>query len=172
MGASFSRCAVAGLLVLGLAGCGDDDTSPSPGASTAADYGTGTKGIVAAATAFLSTLSSAEKDSVLFDRGDKTQQQRWSNLPEGLYQRQGLMLGDLDESKTEAFLAVMRTTLSTEGYHRVMAEWAADDALAAGGSGGASGGPSAAGGPGGSGGPPGGGAPGGGTGGMNYGKKY
>ena len=146
---------------------------------------------MAAANAFLETLSSAEKDSVLFDRGDKTQQQRWSNLPEGLYERQGLMVGNLEQGKVDAFLALMKTTLSSEGYDRVMAEWAADDQLAGGASsGGASagaqgapsgaadgGGPPSGAFPGGSGGPPGGqsGAPDGqssGQGGNTYGKKY
>ena len=186
--------AVAGLLTVGLAACGGDDATPSSGASTAASsagassFGPGTTGIVAATNAFLGTLSSTEKDSVLFDRGDKAQAQRWSNLPEGLFERQGLRIGDLDQTKTDAFLAVMKTTLSTEGYNRIMAEWAADDALASDDSGGQAapgGGQSAAGGrpsggpPGGSGGFPGGsagpgagqsGAPG--AGGMNYGKKF
>jgi hypothetical protein len=70
---------------------------------------------------------------VLFDRGDKEQQQRWSNLPHGIYRRAGLMVGDLEQSKVTAFLTLMRATLSTEGFDRVMDAWAADDALAAGG---------------------------------------
>ena len=173
----------AGLLLLGLAACGDDSSEPASSASTAtSSFGQGTTGIVAAANAFLGTLSSTEQDSVLFDRGDKDQQQRWSNLPEGLYQRQGLMTGNLDQSKVDAFLSVMKTTLSTEGYNRVLAEWAADDALATDDSSGAapSGGTLSGGAPGGgapSGGPPGGGqsAAAGGqgtTGGNTYGKKY
>lgn len=176
--------------MLGLAACSGDDSS-SPSSSATSSYGSDTKGIVAAANAFLGTLSSTEKDSVLFDRGDKEQQQRWSNFPEGLFERQGLMVGNIDQSKVDAFLSLMRTTLSTEGYNRVMAEWAADDALASNEGGGqsssASSGQSAAAGgqvgPGGSGGPPSGAGPGGGqsgapggsgtgTGGMQYGKQY
>jgi len=86
---------------------------------------------------------------VLFDRGDTAQQQKWSNLPTGLYERAGLAIGDMSQDEVDAFLAVMKATMSTEGYDRVMAEWSADDALAAS-SGGGSG-------------------PGGG---LNFGKKY
>ncbi|MFF5085043.1 DUF3500 domain-containing protein [Actinoplanes sp. NPDC000266] len=191
--ARVGRIALTGLLLAGLAACGDDDSSSSSSSSSssAASYGSDTAGIVAAANAFLGTLSSTEKDSVLFDRGDKEQQQRWSNFPEGLFTRAGLMVGNLDQSKVDAFLTLMRTTMSTEGYNRVMAEWAADDALAATDSssgtgtasgapgGGMSGGPPSGAMPGGSGGPSGGAMPSGmgssggtGMGSMQYGKKY
>ena len=40
------------------------------------------------------------------------------------------MWGDLKEPQRAAWLAVMRATLSTEGYRRVVDEWRADDALA------------------------------------------
>jgi Protein of unknown function (DUF3500) len=86
---------------------------------------------VSAANTFLGTLTSDEKDAVLFDRDDKTQKQKWSNLPQGLYQRAGLMVGNLSEDKVNAFLAVMKATLSSEGYNRVVAEWTADEQLAA-----------------------------------------
>jgi hypothetical protein len=87
--------------------------------------------IVAATNAFLATLDDADKAAVLFERGDTAQQQRWSNLPGGIFQRTGLMWGDLDATQRAAWLAVMQTTLSAEGYQRVVDEWRADDALAA-----------------------------------------
>jgi hypothetical protein len=87
--------------------------------------------IVAAANAFLATLDSGQKSSVLFDWSNTAQKQRWSNLPQGAFQRAGLMWGDLSEAQQNAWLAVMQATLSTEGYNRVMAEWNADDVLAA-----------------------------------------
>ena len=40
------------------------------------------------------------------------------------------MWGDLKEPQRAAWLAVMRATLSAEGYRRVVDEWRADDALA------------------------------------------
>ena len=41
------------------------------------------------------------------------------------------MWGDIGEAQQSAWLAVMQATLSTEGYNRVLAEWNADEALAA-----------------------------------------
>jgi hypothetical protein len=90
-----------------------------------------TPNIVAAANAFLATLSDAEKDTVLFDWTDTAQKQRWSNFPPAGFERAGLMWGDMSEAQQNAWLTVMQTTLSTEGYNRVLAEWYADDALLA-----------------------------------------
>lgn len=91
-----------------------------------------TPGIVTAANAFLATLSSTERDAVLFDWTDTAQRTRWSNLPQGLYTRAGLMWGNLSDAQKNAWLAVMQSTLSTEGYNRVIAQWNADDQLAGG----------------------------------------
>ena len=90
-----------------------------------------TASIVAAANAFIATLSDAEKQTGLFDWTNTAQKQRWSNLPEGLFSRAGLMWGNLGDAPRNAWLALMQTTLSTEGYNRVLSEWNADDALAA-----------------------------------------
>ena len=103
-------------------------------AATPAASGTAqntTPAIVAAATAFLATLSDTEKGSALFDWTNTEQKQRWSNLPEGLFTRAGLMWGNISEAQQNAWLKVMQATLSSEGYNRVLAEWNADDALAA-----------------------------------------
>jgi hypothetical protein len=67
----------------------------------------------------------------MFDWSNTAQKQRWSNLPEGAFERAGLMWGDISETQQNAWLAIMQATLSTEGYNRVIAEWNADDALAA-----------------------------------------
>lgn len=92
-----------------------------------------TAAIVATTNAFLATLSSSEQAAVLFDWSDTAQKQRWSNLPQGLFTRDGLMWGNLSTTQQTAWLAVMQATLSTEGYNRVLAEWHADDELAGGG---------------------------------------
>ena len=68
---------------------------------------------------------------MLFDWSDTAQKQRWSNLPEGLFERAGLMWGNMSETQQNACLAVLQAILSTEGYNRVIAEWNADDALTA-----------------------------------------
>ncbi len=65
---------------------------------------------------------------------DTTQKKKWSNLPQGLYTRSGLMWGNLTTTQQNAWLAVMQATLSPEGYQRVRQEWRADDFLASGGS--------------------------------------
>jgi hypothetical protein len=86
--------------------------------------------IVAAANAFLATLSAAEKNAVLFDWSNTAQKQRWSNFPTGGFTRAGLMWGNLSEAPQNAWLTVMQLTLSVEGYNRVLAAWNADDAQA------------------------------------------
>jgi hypothetical protein len=158
-----------------------DGITPTVGVTTTA--GTtqdATPAIVAAANAFLETLSDTEREAVLFDWTDTEQKQRWSNLPEGLYERAGLMWGNMSEPQQTAWLALMQATLSTEGYNRVLAAWNGDDVLAAeqesGGTGGAPPSPP-------SGTPPGDGSedddegpgaggPGGGPGGLLFGKQY
>src|SRR5579859_8124058 len=99
---------------------------PTVGAASSA-----TPRIVAATNAFLATLESNQKSSAVFDWSNTAQKQRWSNLPQGAFQRAGVMWGDLSQAQQQAWLAVMQVTLSAEGYNRVMAEWNADDALAA-----------------------------------------
>lgn len=86
--------------------------------------------IVAAANAFLGTLSESERAMGLFEWSDTAQKQRWSNLPEGGFERAGLMWGDLGEAPREAWLRLMQVTLSPDGYNQVIAEWLADDVLA------------------------------------------
>src|SRR5436853_25263 len=88
--------------------------------------------ILAAANAFVATLSDAEKQAGQFAWTDTAQKQRWSNLPNGAFQRAGLMWGNLSAAAQGAWLALMQATLSTEGYNRARAEWAADDALGGG----------------------------------------
>lgn len=106
-------------------------TTTASGASTDA-----TPAIVIAANSFLDTLSTDERSAVLFDFTDTAQRQRWSNLPEGLFTRDGLMWGNLSEASQTAWLAVMHATMSQQGYDRVLAEQAADEALATSGGGG------------------------------------
>ncbi|GIJ43513.1 hypothetical protein Val02_03990 [Virgisporangium aliadipatigenens] len=129
---------LAWILALGLAGCTaspDRAAAPTPTVSPAPapPSGAADVGIAAAAQAFLGTLDARQRDAVLFDRGDRAQKQRWSNLPAGLYERRGVRTGDLDRPQLDAFLALMRATLSAEGYERVVAQWSADDAMPAGG---------------------------------------
>jgi hypothetical protein len=105
-------------------------TAEQPAETTAALAEDATPAIVTAANAFLATLSDAEKEAVLFAWTDSAQKQRWSNFPEGLFERAGLMWGNLSEEQQNAWLALMQPTLSTEGDNRVIAAWNADEVLA------------------------------------------
>jgi Protein of unknown function (DUF3500) len=105
--------------------------STAPASAAAAPSGSVTPAVVAAATAFLGALDATQKDTVLFDWTDTAQKQRWSNFPAGAFERAGLKWGDLSEAQQNAWLAIMKASLSAEGYDRVLAEWAADDANAA-----------------------------------------
>ena len=107
-------------------------TTATPDAGSTSDA---TPAIVAAANAFLDTLTADERNAVLFDFSDTAQRQLWSNLPEGLFQRDGLMWGNLDEDSQQAWLGVLQAILSDSGYEQVYGEWHADDALAGGGGG-------------------------------------
>ncbi len=104
----------------------------SPSADAAGSTTERTLAIAAAANAFLETLRDSEREAALFDWSNTDQKQRWSNFPEGLFERDGLMWGDLDDAAQDAWLALMQLTLSAGGYERVPAEWAADDVLASG----------------------------------------
>ncbi|MEV6344413.1 DUF3500 domain-containing protein [Actinoplanes sp. NPDC051851] len=88
-----------------------------------------TPAIVEAADAFLATLTDDEEAAVLFDWSNTDQKTKWSNLPQGLYTRDGLMWGDMSTEAQDAWLALMQATLSDEGYEQVREEWRADDEL-------------------------------------------
>ncbi len=113
-------------------------TTDTAAATTAAasSEGDATPAIVAAANAFLDSLTEEERTAVLFDFSDTEQRQQWSNLPEGLYERDGLMWGNLDEDSQQAWLGVLQAILSDEGYTQVIGEWQADQALLESGGGG------------------------------------
>jgi Protein of unknown function (DUF3500) len=109
----------------------------TPRATTTATSGSDTTpAIVEATNAFLATLTADQKKAVSFDFTNTAQRQGWSNLPEGLFKRSGVMWGKLSDQSKAAWLTVMKTTLSQEGYDRVIAEWDGDEALAKGGGGG------------------------------------
>jgi hypothetical protein len=75
--------------------------------------------VVAAANAFLATLSDAERSKVSFDFNSDQKAKGWSNLPTGIFQRNGLRLGDLTDSQRQAALATLAAALSQRGYQKV-----------------------------------------------------
>ena len=77
------------------------------------------KKIVAAANAFEATLSDAQKSKVNFAWNDTAQRSKWSNLPTGIFQRNGLKLGDMSATQQTATFALLEATLSPNGYKQV-----------------------------------------------------
>ena len=76
--------------------------------------------VVEAANKFLATLSDAERAKCTFGF-NSSQRTGWSNLPSGIFPRNGLRLGDLTAKQREAALALVATALSRDGYQKVTA---------------------------------------------------
>src|SRR5215813_4029423 len=74
--------------------------------------------VVSAANAFLGTLSPAERAKLTF-AFDSSQRTGWSNLPSGIFQRNGLRLGDLTQQQRSNALALVAAALSRDGYQKV-----------------------------------------------------
>jgi len=74
--------------------------------------------VVDAANAFVGTLSDAERSKLMFafNSGQRT---GWSNLPTGIFQRNGLRMGDLTQRQRNAALELVAAALSREGYRKV-----------------------------------------------------
>jgi hypothetical protein len=74
--------------------------------------------VVEAANAFLATLSDAERAKCTFGF-TSTQRTGWSNLPTGIFQRNGLRFGDMTPPQRQAALRLVAAALSREGYQKV-----------------------------------------------------
>lgn len=130
------------LLFTALSACGSDSSdsgaigasgasgaSGATGAAGAAPQGDRTHAVVAAAENFLSTLDAAQKTAVSFSIDDEAQRLRWSNLPTGLFERQGVKLGDMTAAQADAAFALLATILSPAGYQQIVATVNADEKL-------------------------------------------
>ena len=98
-------------------------TSALPSPSTDA-----TARIVAAAQALVATLNDAGRTKVQlpFDGPQKT---RWSNLPTGIFAREGLRLGDLTPPQRAAAMTLLSVALSPDGYRKVLEIMRGDEVL-------------------------------------------
>jgi hypothetical protein len=123
-----------GIVVAGCAG----DPRPAPAAAisapakatpTVGTAGANTAEVVAAARAFLQTLPNQQQDAVLYDFDDEAKAVAWSHLPTSLAHRDGIALGELDDSQRQAALAVLEAALSEQGYQQLLDVLAADDYL-------------------------------------------
>ena len=114
------KTALAPLLWLALvipAAVGSLQRAGSPPAPPTANHAV-TASVVAAANAFLATLSDAERAKGTFGF-TSSQRTGWSNLPSGIFQRNGLRFGDMTARQRAAALALVATALSRDGYQKV-----------------------------------------------------
>ncbi|HKC84497.1 MAG TPA: DUF3500 domain-containing protein [Blastocatellia bacterium] len=102
----------------------------------------GTGKTVAAARALLATLDGAARAKVSF-AFNSDQKSKWSNLPVGIYNRNGLRWGDMSAAQREATLKLLATALSKQGLQKVKEIMEGDETLRTSdsGRGGAPGGP-------------------------------
>src|SRR5262245_35860471 len=78
----------------------------APAATSAATPAAATARIVAAAQALVAKLDAAGKAKVQFPF-EGPQKTRWSNLPSGIFQREGLRLGDLTPDQRAAVMSLL-----------------------------------------------------------------
>src|SRR4029453_10384563 len=71
--------------------------------------------IVASAQALLATLDDAARAKVQFPF-EGAQKSRWSNLPSGIFRREGLRIGDLTPPQRAAVNDLLAVALSRDGY--------------------------------------------------------
>jgi Protein of unknown function (DUF3500) len=102
--------------------------------ATATKSGEATARIVSAAQALIATLDEAGRAKVQFPI-DGPQKTRWSNLPTGIFERQGLRTGDLTPPQRAAVTTLLQAALSADGYRKVMEIVKGDEILKASGSG-------------------------------------
>jgi hypothetical protein len=109
--------------VTGLAQRPAAPTSASPGTSSDA-----TSRIVSSAQALLKTLDDAGRAKLQFPF-EGPQKTKWSNLPSGIFQREGVRIGDLTQPQRAAAMALLSTALSRDGYQKVTDIMRGDEVL-------------------------------------------
>src|SRR5215475_4046627 len=83
---------------------------------------------VAAAKALLATLDDAGRAKVSF-AFNSDQKSKWSNLPVGIYNRNGLRWGDMSAAQREATLKLLAAALSKQGLQKVKEIMEGDEVL-------------------------------------------
>src|SRR4051812_34256203 len=104
------------------------------GPSAPATAAEATTRIVSAAQAVLATLDASGRARVQFPF-DGPQKTRWSNLPSGIFERQGLRMGDLTPVQKTAVMNLLTTALSKDGYQKAVEIMRGDEVLRTGGGG-------------------------------------
>ena len=85
--------------------------------------------IYSAVNAFVNTLTAAQRKTVIYPGNDATQRPKWSNFPTGIFQRNGLKIGNMTAAQTNALWTMLSALLSPEGYQKVAGIVQADEVL-------------------------------------------
>ena len=99
----------------------------SPASFAGAQQSAATDDIVHAANAFLSSLSTEQRQQVQYAFNDAKQRARWSNLPIGFVPRGGISLKQMSPPQREAAMKLLATVLSPMGLEKVNEIREADD---------------------------------------------
>lgn len=83
---------------------------------------------VAAAKAFLATLDDTGRSKVSF-AFNSDQKTKWSNFPSGIFQRNGVRMGDLSATQREAVMNLLTCALSKRGLQKVKEIMEGDEVL-------------------------------------------
>ncbi len=102
--------------------------APTDAAAAAVARGDVTRRIVVSAQALLSALDDSGRAKVQFPF-EGPQKTRWSNLPSGIFERQGLRLGNLTAPQRAAVMTLLSVALSGEGLQKVTGIMRADEVL-------------------------------------------
>jgi hypothetical protein len=97
-----------------------------PAGSTVPAAATSAEQMTTAARALLAALSPAELNSTLFAL-DASERSHWSNAPFQAHHRPGLRLGDLGREQTLRLHELLRASLSSQGYQKVVGVIRLDD---------------------------------------------
>jgi hypothetical protein len=120
--------------VLAVSASGAAPQNAKPPAQKAINPADATARIVAAAQALVSTLDEGGRAKLQFPF-EGPQKTRWSNLPTGIFERQGLRMGDLTPPQRAAATALLQAALSADGYRKVTEIIRGDEILRTGGGG-------------------------------------
>jgi hypothetical protein len=101
---------------------------------TWAQQTTSTAEIVRAANTFLATLSTEQRQKVVYSFEDAAQRARWSNFPTGFVPRGGISLKQMTAPQRDATMTLLATVLSPMGLEKVNEIREADDDFKANGS--------------------------------------
>lgn len=86
-----------------------------------------TTAIVAATDRFLASLDAEQRAKVSFDFDDNEQRSNWSNFPEGMIPRGGLMMGQMNDQQLTLLDELMAEILSEKGMRNIDYQLVAED---------------------------------------------